>query len=141
MPELNVVELDQLEAWIDAQHQLPREDREWNQRFWRLTGDYLVAGFGVNCGTTFCAAGRVAAWHGAVWHQTPDECGGYVQFDPAIDAETDRDAWDERLVSTSRRAQTILGLSTTQAEILFELSMTYDAVKNAIAGIRSGDIT
>lgn len=154
---VNLERLNELEAWIDAQHVLPRSESEWNQRFWRLTpeiAEWAAIAYDSpatklepvvpSCGTAYCAAGFVAGQAGAVWPKLDPadaDLGGWVLYEEEIDGRA-YDRYEKHgytLAAVSHRARRLLDIDLEWADVMFDSNTSYDEMKEYIAAIRAGN--
>lgn len=90
--------------WVIAQDQLPLSIREWNQEFWRVSGDEINR----ECGTAYCLAGYVCEVSNVTWMTTSDD---------VMDAHLVNVNGD--VVYASDQAQNLLNIDPDVAESLF----------------------
>lgn len=114
--------LEELYAWAEAQAELARQGKpsEWDQNVWGRKAP-------TDCGTACCIAGRQALLDGGKFVMT--------NFPHVTTARMP----GGRVVDVSDYATGRLGLTTEQAEVLFESDNDLDDLRDIIDRIAQGD--
>ena len=129
--------LDDLLAWAEAE-QLKKDKgqpSEWDQGHWAINVPAYNAYWGVrkavpavNCGTACCLAGKTVAFMGGKFLIEADSDG------TAVEAEMP----DGTTVFVEGFAEQVLGLTTAQADALFDGDNTIENVRFVIEQIKDG---